>query len=42
MRRHGRQVQFDLLATVQHGQPVTGDDVLVRHCVEVEMKKRQP
>jgi len=32
-QRHGRQVQFDLLATVQHGQPVTGDDVLVRHCV---------
>ena len=41
-QRHGRQVQFDLLATVQHGQPVTGDDVLVRHCVEDEMKKRQP
>jgi len=33
-QRHGRQVQFDLLATVQRGQPVTGDDVLVRHCVD--------
>jgi len=26
-QRHGRQVQFDLLASVERGQPVSGESV---------------
>ena len=27
-QRHGRQIQFDLLASVERGQPVCGDAVM--------------
>lgn len=32
-QRHGHRVEFDLLASVEQGQAVTGELVLVRHCV---------
>jgi len=35
-QRHGRKVQFDLLASVQHGRSVQESDVLVRHCADLE------
>lgn len=32
-QRHGQQVQFDLLASVEQRRAVGGETVLVRHCV---------